>query len=218
MNTAKIVGIFDFYGMTLSIAEFESVRYVQLRPIVEVLGRSWKRAREIVLSGDNPELYGIKTLPILPLNTFLPNFLTHACVKTGALPPPKGGIPPHKCGENGETDTPAIKSHLCIRLDRVHLYLARMSTANMKAKGNISAANWLLKLQQEWAEVLHRYEAGEMVHKGKIQKDLIALVNAQAKTTNPAQKAAFTAMIDDVLAELGYLPPAKQAELFGGER
>ena len=108
---------------------------------------------------------------------------------------------------------------LYIRLDRSRLFMARINTAQMKAKGNVEAADTLLTLQIEWAEALHAYETdGVAVKKShrEARTDLIGLIKARTATTNAAERIAITAMIRDICEALGYpLPADPQRQLEG---
>ena len=46
---ARPVELFFFHDLVLTVVEAEQSRYVALKPIVEMLGLSWKRAREGVM-------------------------------------------------------------------------------------------------------------------------------------------------------------------------
>jgi hypothetical protein len=86
------------------------------------------------------------------------------------------------------------------------MYLARISTARMKAHGNVSAAEALLALQVEWANVLHQYETHGVAFKTsrkEARSDLIALLKSRTLTENPRERAAVSRLIAEAFAELG---------------
>lgn len=118
--------------------------------------------------------------------------------------------------EGGSGATPS--DGLYIRLDRARMYLARINTRNMKAKGNVEAAEALLQLQIEWAEALHQYETNGVAYKRE-KKDgqarLMGLIKARQATTNKGERKVITSMIADTCQELGYPVPKddRQAEL-----
>lgn len=97
---------------------------------------------------------------------------------------------------------------LCIRLDRARMFLARISTRQMKAQGNAEAADRLLALQIEWAKVLHDYETNGYAAKPGVTRDLIGLIKARQATTHPGERAALTTLIADTCAAMGYPIPA----------
>jgi hypothetical protein len=105
----------------------------------------------------------------------------------------------------GGTSTPT-KEGLYIRLDRSRMYLARINTRMMRGKGSEAAAEQLLQLQIEWADVLHRYETDGVVYK-KIASDnlnkLISLQKLRITTTDQREKSAVTRLIHKQLDALG---------------
>lgn len=50
------------------------------------------------------------------------------------------------------------KEHYLVRVDRIEAFLFNLNPQNIIAKGNIDGAEWLIKKQDEWADVLHKYE------------------------------------------------------------
>lgn len=100
---------------------------------------------------------------------------------------------------------------LCIRLDRIYIYFARISTNQMKAQGNIDAANALLNLQIEWAKVLHDYETKGIATKDKNKTDTAELMNLMKlrQMASSVEKQAFTQLLHQKMAELG-LPISQQ--------
>lgn len=130
---------------------------------------------------------------------------------TKALPSPQiGGL--------GSASTPQADA-LYVRLDRARMLLARVSTTQMKAQGNINGAETLLQLQVEWAEALHSYEThGVAIKKGhrEARAELVSLIKARGGSPTAPERAALTAMIADSLRELGHvLPPDPQISLPG---
>lgn len=118
-------------------------------------------------------------------------------------------IHPVFAAESGSGATPS--EGLYMRLDRARMYLARISTRNMKAKGNVEAAEALLKLQIEWAGVLHSYETTGVAIKNnrldgrrKEEQNLAALFKTRKDANSVQEKQSVTSMIADKLAELGY--------------
>lgn len=194
---ARPVELFHFHNLTLTVVEAEHIRYVSLKPIVEMLGLSWKRARENVLTDENKALFGIKVLNPTSTDTYL------------------GDLEPKSAPYGAEKIT--LKAPIFIRLDRVHLYLARVQTAQMRANGNEAAADRLLTLQQEWADALYAYETlGIAVKAGqhKALKDLFAM----RKFATAEEKVRLTHLIAKSLDAAGC--PAMAAgkqEMVGGE-
>lgn len=63
---ARPVELFHFHNLTLTVVEADAVHFVALKPVVEMLGITWRRAREHVLEAENTALFGIKTLNPTP--------------------------------------------------------------------------------------------------------------------------------------------------------
>jgi hypothetical protein len=125
--------------------------------------------------------------------------------------------PPVFAAQGG--DIPPTPDTLYIRLDRARLYLARISTARMKAHGNVDAAEMLLALQIEWAEVLHQYETRGVAIKQankEARAELIALLKARGMPPSVQERQALTRLIHEGLAALGQpVPQDPQKELPG---
>jgi hypothetical protein len=111
--------------------------------------------------------------------------------------------------QGGNVTTPEDVIH--IQLDRAHFYLARINTKIMKGKGNIEAAKALLKLQIEWAQVLHDYETKGIATKDKNKNDTAELMNLMKlrQMANEIEKPAFTHLLHQKMIELG-LPISQQ--------
>jgi hypothetical protein len=194
---ARPVELFHFHNLTLTVVEADAVHFVALKPVVEMLGITWRRAREHVLEAENTALFGIKTLNPTPTDAYL--------------------------GEPGEFFTPngvkkeATKGQIFIRLDRVHLYLARVNTAQMRANGNEAAADRLLALQQEWASALYQYETHGIAVKAGQHKSLKDLF-AMRQHASGEERERLTFLIGAALDAMGS-PRQQNAQgaLFGGE-
>ena len=181
-NTARITDIIYFHGVTLQVITYKGIRYVPAKPLIELAGNVWRRAKETIISGDNAILYGTTTIQIQNLD-----IESHTSVKPIDL--------------------------LCLQLDRIYIYLARINTNMMKAKGNVDAANSLLRLQVEWAQVLHDYETKGIATKDKNKNDTSELMNLMKlrQMANPTEKIAFTHLLHQKMTELG-LPISNQQQ------
>lgn len=87
------------------------------------------------------------------------------------------------------------------------MFLARVNTSRMKSHGNIQAAEALLKLQLEWAEVLHQYETKGHASKDKSEgqeKRLIQLIRTLNQTKDTQIKAMLRQRIQTISLELGH--------------
>ena len=199
MNTTQPVNFIRFHGLTLLVVEHEGVEYVAARPLADLCGMDWKGAKRSLKSDDNAVLYG-----------------------TRALSPPRidgvgeAGFPQ----SDGESSAIASRREVVyIRLDRSRMFLARVSTANMRARGNVSAADALLALQIEWAEALHAYETtGVAVKKGHHEALVTALqlVKARAACPDAGERAVLTTMLHEVFAALGHPVPTDAQPMLPG--
>lgn len=191
---AKQVGQVDFEDMTLNVYRYQNEQYVQLRPIVEMLGLTWKHARETVFSADNADLYGVNQFISSPTDAYLG--------EQGQFSPPYGG-------ENEVSKLPVY-----ILLERVEMYLARVNTGRMRANGKEKAANKLLALQKEWAKVLHLYNTGHTVGKTTDKRLLVSMIKTLPTIKDPVRRQAIEQMVDDDLKNLGYIVEDPQGDLF----
>lgn len=107
--------------------------------------------------------------------------------------------------QGGASATP--NEVLCLRLDRIYIYLARVSTNHMKSQGNVQAAEELLELQIEWAQALNDYETKGVAFKDKNKStrlELIQLIKALNLVKDINENAILTTMIQQVMRDLGY--------------
>lgn len=194
---AEPVRIINFYGLRLTVVEYDQAQYIPIKPISDMLGLTWRTTRDNIFSDENTALYGVKRLNPAPLNEYL--------------------------GEVAEDLTPygAEKSaaHLpvYILLEQVYMYLARVNSAKVRAMGKESAADRLLALQKEWGRVLSNYENGEIVVKSHEDSEInqaIRLANAMNKITDPVQKKAFAELTNQRLQRLGFNMSDPQGDLF----
>ena len=191
-------GFIRFHGLTLLVVEAAGVQYVPAKPISDLLGLDWRNQRAAIQAGDNAVLYGACRL-ISPLfNAFERGDITPL--------PPAGG----QAEVDGHTESTSQsadrRADLYIRLDRAQMFLARVNTSRVRSHGNVDAANFLLKLQIEWAEALHAYELhGVAVKQGTLaERRLLNDLMKSRVLAGPREKPAFDRMISDALAELGY--------------
>lgn len=105
----------------------------------------------------------------------------------------------------GGASTPS-RDALYIRFDRAHLFLARISTAQMRAQGNVAAADYLLAMQIEWAGVLHRYETqGYAAKTGRVAalRDLLHTAKIRDGIADPRERIAFTNRLHEEMRAAG---------------
>lgn len=112
-------------------------------------------------------------------------------------------LPPEIRGAGGASSP---RPRVYIRLDRAHMYLARINTNQMRVQGNAAGADQLLALQIEWAEALHRYETqGMAVKAGRAGalRELHQLARTRALLSDPRERQALTALLHAELEALG---------------
>jgi hypothetical protein len=192
-NKTRAVSFFEFHGMTLLVAEHQGKRYVEAKPLSDLIGLAWRATRQTIQADDNLILYGTKRLAPAVFNVF-PDTSIRAEAVVG---PSEGG---------DATENESSGGVLHILFERIQMFLSRVNTGQLRGKGNREAANYLLSLQIEWAQVLHKYEAGDVVSK-KSRRDDAGLVANLMKTRSlakPCESAAFDLMVRDAMAEMGY--------------
>lgn len=204
---ADLSEIVKFHGLVLFIYETGNQTYIPIKPIVDLIGTDWRTARKSIISGDNMDLYGTTTLLVPKVDNSGGLMLT----KTGS------GHSQQEEIKTEETQNTELNELLCIRFDRVHMYLARVNTSRLRVNGNVKAADYLLKLQHEWADVLHNYEThGIAINKSKLEhtKYLTQLCGLYQKLDNPQQRAHISKQIDDALDLQQPIPKSdKQGDL-----
>ncbi len=179
---ARPVDLINFYQMPMLVIEYNNEQYIKLRPVVEMLELVWKRARENVLTDENKALFGVKTLNIVPTDVYLSEQALNSA--------------PYGAENQGS------KGDIYILLNRVHLYLARVQTAQMRANGNETGADRLLTLQKEWGDTLYRYETTGVAIK-KSQHSTLKDLFAMKRNATSEQKQRIDLLIAQELNDIG---------------
>jgi hypothetical protein len=182
------------------------LQYIPIRPIIDLIGTDWRTARKSLINGDNADLFGTTSLLVAKIDN------------SGGGTLEIGGISTRL---DNQSDANNIQKDdlieiLCIRLDRVHMYLARVNTSKLRVHGNIKSANYLLNLQHEWADALHDYEThGIAVNKSVFDntKQLKVLVDIYSKLTDKQQKHVVSKQIDHALSIQRTVNNGKQPDL-----
>lgn len=219
---ARPVSLLPFHGLMLTVLEAQGAQYVPFRPVVSLLGLDWKMARRTATSADNAELYDLQELECLPVDTYLGEPEAIEALVAGKICP---AMADSEGGQEanlgyGYPEKSLLTKQLCIRLDRVHMFLARVNTSILRAKGKEDAANWLLTMQKEWAGALYTYETHGIAVKDGQHKSLKDLFAMQRHAT-PEQRVRIAYLIDLALDAMGCPQaaeePALQIDMFGGE-
>ena len=221
-NLAKPVSLLPFHGLMLTVLEAQGAQYVPFRPVVSLLGLDWKMARRTATSADNAELYDLQELECLPVDTYLgePEAIEALFSGKNCAAADDSERSQEANSGYGYPEKSLLTKQLCIRLDRVHMFLARVNTSILRAKGKEDAANWLLTMQKEWASALYAYETHGIAIKGGQHKSLKDLF-AMRKHASAEEKARLTYLITLALDAMG-CPQASeesspQIDMFGGE-
>lgn len=191
-NTTQPVGFIHFHGLTLLVVRYEGVDYVPAKPLSDLTVTDWRSTRRTLELEDNLQLYGTKRVPNL-LFVF----------RDGSFDSSNDSLKGASTSQNAEDF--ARNSTLCIRLDRAHMYLARINTSQMRVQGNEDGANKLLALQIEWANVLHNYETKGFAAKANRKTALNELFNLMKirSSATAKEKQWLTTLIEEQALELG---------------
>lgn len=189
---AELNRIVSFHGMNLFVYAINGDEYVPAKSIVDVIGIDWRNTKRNLDQDDNHKLYGVMRINTLKIDNL------------GGLKTPQTPLKVDSNESLGQkiNDNSQFNDLLCIRLERVQIFLARTNTSRIRANGNISGADYLLKLQHEWADALHDYEThGIAVNKSVFDntKQLKMLVDIYSKLTDKQQKHVVSKQIDHAL-------------------
>lgn len=211
-NTTRPVNFIRFHGLTLLVVENGGVEYIKAKALTDLIGLDWRTARRTLTGKDNTHLYGTRELDAPELDGLGGLKPTRTPVSTPSEPalettgcPETGGSTPSNEAAGGDI-TPR-NGALYVRLDRSRMFVARISTDRMRANGNDEAADFVLKLQIEWAEALHQYETnGVAIKKGHkdTQAELATLYKLRVLAETPAERQSLSALIAEAFAALGH--------------
>jgi hypothetical protein len=188
--------LFDFMGVLHPVWDYQGERVIYIKHLVDQIGLDWRNQRTKVLDGDNATLYGTMKFELLPNSG-------------GASIPENSDTPPETvaggAGFIQKLQFVTPKEGVYLVLKRVEIYLARLSTNQIRARGNEDAANILLALQQEWADALHQYESLGVAIKKNFVDDLKLfnmLVKGKASTGSPLERAIYKKALLDLAESL----------------
>lgn len=189
---ASLSHIIFFHGINLIVRKYQNTEYVPLKPIVESIGIDWRNIKRNMENADNQQLYGAVNILSPEPDVFTGHMTQEKVVENFS----------NDDSEHKSTKNMQFSDLFCIRLDRVTMFLARVNTSKVRASGNESTADYLLFLQQEWADALHDYEStGIAVNKTVFDntKQLKVLVDIYSKLTDKQQKLIISKQIDHAL-------------------
>lgn len=185
----KIIG---FHGLNLLVYKYESTEYVPAKSITDAIGIDWRNVKRNFEIEDNKVLYGVVRLTTSKIDNL------------GGLKTPGASLSAMNMdvSEVEITDNSQFLDILCMRLDRVHMYLARVNTSRIRANGNTGSADYLLSLQTEWAQALHNYETHGIAIKSTLfnnTKQLKLLTDIYKGLNDKQQKHVVSKQIDACL-------------------
>lgn len=208
-NKTRAVSFFEFHAATMLVVENAGKRYIEVKPLGDLVGMDWRRLRDTVQDGDNAILYGTRRLIPVKFNVVERNHVNQSGIDVSGGPRPP--LTPTLDADKGGvvTENPSETGVLHILFERVQMFLARVKTNQMRVQGNESGANYLLTLQIEWAQVLHKYEAGDVVSKKGMAEDASLLMNLMKARAiaKPREVLAYDTMIANAFAAMGYELP-----------
>lgn len=194
-------------GVEIRTIEINGIAYVSARGTTEVFNLDWRTQKRQLKDNDNIILYGVIDISTPEFADYRDSRVT-ITGKNGVENTDFASLDSRKAGKHADRE-----DVIFIRMDRAMMFIAQVSTANMRAKGNHEGADALLAKRIEFAQALHDYEtlgiainrnhfgADEMRRKQRLT--VVALVNAKNKTATPADRKLFEAMIAEAASEVG---------------
>ena len=216
---ARPVSLLPFHGLMLTVLEAQGTQYIPFRPVVGLLGLDWKMARRTATRAENAELYDLQELECLPVDTYLGEPEAVEALVSGEICPATDDSAASQEANLGYKypEKSLLTTQLCIRLERVYIYLARVNTAQMRSHGKEDAADWLLAMQKEWASALYQYETHGIAVKAGQHKSLKDLF-VMRQHASGEERERLTFLIGTALDAMGCPRPQNaQGALFGGE-
>lgn len=106
-----------------------------------------------------------------------------------------------------------IRDMLCIRLDRVAAWMMQINPERVRAAGNTGGADFLELKHEEWADLLHEYEArqggmlaalsGETRAKAINVRLYLSVLRAKRDTTNEGDRKALESLAKTLASDAG---------------
>lgn len=165
----KITFVIEYAGLDLRVTRNAAGDpVVALKPITHLFGLQWERQRKkLAGSPYYTRFYGVCTVHMYGAGSQKNGF-------DGTCTPDMGGADGQK------------REQTCILLSRVAAYLMGISPDQVRAHGNINAADFLEARIEEWANALHDYEELGMA---------VNLNHVKTQDALRRQRSAFAQMI-----------------------
>lgn len=179
--TPNVVGIINFHSLTLWVVEHEGVEYIPVRPLADLAGIQWKRARNGLFSGDSIKLFGTIELndPLFNASagTYVPKKQPYIRLDRGRMYLARINTAKMRVNDNED----AADRLLDLQIEWAEALHSYETTG-------VAVKNTRLESRR------------------KEEQALAALFKTRSVAANEQEKAALTAMIRDKLTELGYPP------------
>lgn len=195
-----------YAGLKLDVLTDESgVQMTPLKDIVGLFGLQWQRQRQRLLASDYYKMrFGIVEVDAKPVES------ANSGVVDAQKPGQNTGELTHMC-EQPEAKSPPPE--VFIRLDRVAAYLTTINPERVRAAGNEEGARFLMAKQQEWDDVLHKYESMRATFETKKEHaelvldrrraTLLKALRVQKEMENERARAIAGCIVNQLSAELG---------------
>ncbi|MEJ1465009.1 MAG: hypothetical protein RPU15_17335 [Candidatus Sedimenticola sp. (ex Thyasira tokunagai)] len=190
--TPRVVNIINFHGLTMWVVEYDGIQYIYAKPLVDLAGLTWRRAKKALFDEDNAVLYGTKVM-------------NHPIFAAG--------------GHTSVTPSEGVYIRLDrSRMYMARIQTSRMRAAGKIDAANELLQlqeEWAEALHNYETQGL-AVKTTRQTSRRKDEDSLSSLVKTREKTIDQAERQALTNMIADKLIELGYPPETnkgKQQEL-----
>ncbi|MCX9597398.1 hypothetical protein IG521_02925 [Vibrio cholerae] len=201
LSLLKVSNLFEFMGVKhpVFVDEETKAELIYTKGLVDQIGIDWRTQRNKLVDHDGYELHATalyKSTPILEEPRLLENDFE------------QGGNEVLGTKIGSEFDLVKPKEGIYIEIQRVHIFLARLSTAQIRSQGNTCAADYILSLQQEWADALYSYETKGVAiksskHKASIERAaaLDKWLKMQKSASNDSVKAYIEKEINALIKQ-----------------
>ncbi len=184
--------VISFHGTHMMVYSYQDRDYVPAKAVSDIAGIDWRNTKKSISEGDNQHLYGVIRLSMSKIDNL-----------GGDITPQADQNSIDLIGVDTENNKNSLLMDvLCLRLDRVQMFLARVNTSRLRSHGNIEAADYLLSLQTEWAQALHSYETHGIAIKSSLfnnTKQLKLLSDIYRSLNDKQQKHVVSQQIDACL-------------------
>ncbi|WP_432745812.1 hypothetical protein ABXJ76_07935 [Methylobacter sp. G7] len=200
----KVTGVMHFANRPHLTYTLHDTQYISMRPLVDQISLDWRGQKRGLLEDDAVLFYGTLLLENGKI-------LQAPCKYS-----PKNDVSANLGSEEGQKiailcSDDAPKDTVFIRLRRVQMYIARISIGQVRSQGNMSSAEHLLALHEEWAEALYSYETTGIAVKsshakfesGKI-KNFLSVSKEKRVTEDVGDRKVLHSLMKDIAEQIGH--------------